>query len=217
MDYYELARGPLLWTAFICCIVGIVCRLGIMLAGAKKLYRLNPKKSIAGGAKSTVRGMIPFGLHYMQAHSVFTLTTFLFHLCLLATPAFLLAHIVLFYESWQIQWVSLPDGIADAMSAIVIAGVFFFACRRLILKEVRWLSDTSDWLLLVIIAGIFITGVMASHHWGPYRPLLITHILMGEVLLVMIPFSKLFHMVLFFFTRGYLGAEYEIVLDGKGL
>jgi len=217
MDYYELARGPLVWTAFICCIAGIVCRLGIMLAGAKKLYRMNPPKSIVGGVKSTTRGMIPFGLHYMREHPVFTLTTFLFHLCLLATPVFLLAHIVLFYETWQIQWVSLPDGIADAMSAVVIAGVLFFAGRRLIFKEVRWLSDVSDWVLLAIIAGIFVTGVMATHHWGPYRPLLITHILMGELLLVAIPFSKLFHMILFFFTRGYLGAEYEIVLDGKGL
>lgn len=217
MDYYELARGPLAGVAFVFCIGGIVFRLGMMLTSARKLRRMNPQKSIIGGAKSTARGMIPFALHYMREHPVFTLATFLFHLCLLATPVFLLAHIVLVYESWQIQWTSLPDGLADIMSALVVAGVLFFSVRRLIFKEVRWLSNASDCGILVIVAGVFITGIMAGHHWGPYRPMLITHILLGELLLIMIPFSKLFHMVLFFFTRGYLGAEYEIVLDGKGL
>ena len=217
MDYYELARGPLVWAAFICCIGGIVFRLAIMLAGPKKLNRMHPQKSVVGGAKSTVRGMLPFALHYMREHPVFTLITFVFHLCVLVTPAFLLAHIVLFYESWKIQWSSLPDGLADVMSFIAIAGVLFFAGRRLISKEVKWLSGISDWVLLVVVTGVFISGIAAGHHWGPYRPLLIAHVFLGEMLLVMIPFSKLFHMVLFFFTRGYLGAEYEIVLDGKGL
>jgi nitrate reductase gamma subunit len=217
MDFYEFARGPLAWVAFIVCIIGMIFRLGIIFARSKKLNRMNPGKSFIGGVKSMVRGMIPFGLQYMRENPFFTLMTFIFHFCLLITPLFLLAHIVLAYESWQIIWVSLPDGLADVMTGIVITGTLFFAARRLILKEVKSVGEFSDWALLVIIAGLFLTGMMAYHQWGPYRPLLITHILLGELLLVMIPFSKLFHMILFFFTRGYLGAEYEIVMDGKGL
>ena len=73
------------------------------------------------------------------------------------------------------------------------------------------------WAILAVVGGVFLTGMLAYHHWGPYRPLLITHVLMGELLLIMLPFTKLMHMILFFFTRGYLGAEYEIVMDGEGL
>ena len=178
---------------------------------------MNPGKSIAGGVKSMIRGMMPFGLQYMRENPLFTLITFIFHFCLLITPLFLLAHIILVYESWQIHWVSLPDMPEDVMAGIVIDGTLFFAARRLVLKEVKSVSDFSDWALLVNVAGLFLTGMMAYHQWGPYRPMLISHILLGELLLVMIPFSKMFHMILFFFTRGYLGAEYEIVLDGKGL
>ena len=217
MDYYEFVRGPMAWTAFSVCIGATLLRLVILMARAQRIHRMLPAKSLRGGFKSIARGLLPFGLAAMRQQPVLGAVTFIFHLCVLLTPVFLLAHIVLVYESWQIQWISLPDMAADIMTVIVIAGTLFFAARRLRLKEVRALSDFSDWALLIVINGIFLTGLLAYHHWGPYRALLITHILLGEILLLMIPFTKLAHMVLFFFTRGYLGAEYEIVMDGKGL
>ncbi len=217
MDVYELLRGPLAWIAFSICLGGTAARLILLLARAKQIKRLHPAKSLRGGIKSMGRGLIPFGLDYMREHPWFVLATFVFHLCVLATPLFLLAHIVLIYESWRIQWGSLPDSLADIMTFVVLAGAFFLAARRLVVKEVRRLSSSADWALLLLIAGVFLTGMIAYHHWGPYRTMLITHILAGELLLVLIPFSKLIHMILFFFTRGYLGAEYEIVLDGQGL
>jgi nitrate reductase gamma subunit len=36
----------------------------------------------------------------------------------------------------------------------------------------------------------------------------IVHILSGEIMLAVIPFTKLFHMVLFPFVRGYMGSEF---------
>ena len=217
MDVYELLRGPLAWIAFSICLGGTAARLIPLLARAKQIKRLHPAKSFSGGIKSMGRGLIPFGLDYMREHPWFVLATFVFHLCVLATPLFLLAHIVLVYESWRIQWASLPDSLADIMTFVVLVGAFFLAARRLVVKEVRRLSSSANWALLLLIAGVFLTGMIAYHHWGPYRTMLITHILAGELLLVLIPFSKLIHMILFFFTRGYLGAEYEIVVDGQGL
>lgn len=217
MDFYEIARGPMAWAAFSFCVLGVAYRFAALLSRGKRLKRRRPAKSARGGLKSILRGLTPFGLHYMREHPVFSMITWIFHLCLLITPVFLLAHIVLVYESWQIQWVSLPDNLADVMTVLVILGVLFFSIRRLSTKAVRSLTAGSDWLLLALIAGVFLSGLMAYHHWGPYRPLLIAHIMLGEVLLVAIPFSKLIHMILFFFTRGYLGAEYEIVLDSQYL
>jgi len=217
MDFYEIARGPMAWAAFSFCVLGVAYRFAALLSRGKRLKRRRPAKSARGGLKSILRGLTPFGLHYMREHAVFSMITWIFHLCLLITPVFLLAHIVLVYESWQIQWVSLPDNLADVMTVLVILGVLFFSIRRLSTKAVRSLTAGSDWLLLALIAGVFLSGLMAYHHWGPYRPLLIAHIMLGEVLLVAIPFSKLIHMILFFFTRGYLGAEYEIVLDSQYL
>ncbi len=217
MDYYELARGPLTWAAFGICIPASVLRIFILLGRSRRLERMHPMKSARGGLKSIVRGLLPFGLRAMRQAPLFGLVTFVFHLCVLVTPIFLLAHIVLLYESWQVQWISLPDGPADIMTGTVIAGTLYFAGRRLGKQPVRYLSDVSDWYLLVVVGGVFLSGLLAFHHWGPYRPLLVTHVLLGDLLLVMIPFSKMFHMLLYFFARGYLGAEYEIVMDGEGL
>jgi len=217
MDIYEFVRGPMAWTAFSVSIGATLLRLIILMGRAQRIQRMHPAKSVRGGIKSISRGLLPLGLKAMQQRPAFGAVTFIFHLCVLLTPVFLLAHIVLIYESWQIQWFSLPDMVADIMTVIVIAGTLYFAGRRLLRPEVRAVTDFSDWALLIVINAIFLTGLLAYHHWGPYRPLLITHILLGELLLLMIPFTKLMHMVLFFFTRGYLGAEYEIVMDGEGL
>lgn len=217
MDFYEFLRGPMAWVAFVVCIGFTLLRFGILLGGAQRINRMHPAKSINGGFKSIFRGLLPFGLSAMRQQPLLGGVTFIFHLCVVMTPLFLLAHIVLFYESWQLQWPSLPDLPADIMTMMVIAGTLFFAFRRWIRKEVRAVSNFADWALLIVVNGVFLTGLLAYHHWGPYRPLLITHVLLGEILLLMVPFTKLVHMVLFFFTRGYLGAEYEIVLDGEGL
>jgi nitrate reductase gamma subunit len=217
MDFYELARGPMAWIAFSFCIVGTIVRLAVFFARAKKLKRLHPEKIVSGGLKSIFRGMLPFGLTYMREKPVFTIVTFGFHVCVLITPLFFLSHIVLVYESWQIQWISLPDSVAYIMAMVVILAVLFFFTRRLLIKEVKQLTRLSDILILIVIALVFLSGMSASHHWGQYRPPLIAHIVTGEILLVMIPFSKLMHMFMYFFTRGYLGAEYNIVLDTKYL
>ena len=217
MDYYEIARGPMAWTAFSICGGGVAYRFAALFRRGHRLKRRRPAKSVRGGLKSILRGLTPFGLHYMRENRFFSVVTWIFHLCLLITPVFILAHIVLVYESWQVQWGSLPDSLADVMTVLVLLGVLFFSIRRLSVKAVRALTGGMDWLLLALIAGVFLSGLMAYHHWGPYRPLLIAHIVLGEVLLVLIPFSKLIHMILFFFTRGYLGAEYEIVLDSQYL
>lgn len=217
MDYYELARGPLASIAFAICIGASIIRITLILAQANRINRMAPSKSVTGGIQSIIKGLLPMGLKAMRQRPLFSISTFIFHLCVLITPLFLLAHIVLVYESWQLQWIALPDSVADGMTMVVIAGTVYFFIRRVLRKEVRSVSDSSDWALLAIISGIFLTGMLAYHHWGPYRPLLILHVLLGDLLLIMIPFSKLIHMVLFFFTRGYLGAEYEIVIKGEGL
>jgi nitrate reductase gamma subunit len=144
----------------------------------------------------------------MRKQPLFTLVTFLFHLCVVILPIFLLAHIVLWYESWVILWWSLPDMLADAMALWVILACLYFMGRRLLIPEVKQVSRPADLLLLMIILLTFLSGFLAYHQWGPYRPLLILHVVSNEILLVVLPFSKLGHMFFSFFSRAYMGAEY---------
>jgi nitrate reductase gamma subunit len=171
--------------------------------------------SLKYGLRSLMHWLIPFGSVNMRKRPVMTVVTFVFHLCLVLTPIFLLAHIVLVYESWQVQWWSLPEGVADVMSVLVVLACVFFLVRRIVAPEVQNVTFLSDYVLLAVVALPFLTGFLAYHQLGPYRPMLICHILTGEIMLMAIPFTRLSHMFFFFFTRAYMGSEFGNVRNAR--
>jgi len=208
MDLYELARGPLAWAALVIFLSGALFRTALLFRARRGHRLIYPARSVGNGLRSLLHALVPFASTYMRARPVFTIVTFVFHLCVLLLPAFLLAHTILWYESWELLWWSLPDRLADTMTIFVLLACLFFLVRRLSVPEVKHVSGPSDIALIVLVFMPFLTGFLASHHLGPYRVLLILHILSAEVLIAAIPYSKLRHMVLFFFTRTYMGAEF---------
>ena len=215
MDIYELVRGPFAWVALIIFVAGSLYRIVAMLFSGKKEPSLYPATSLKDGLRSIFHGLVPFGSTYMRRQPLFAVATIGFHLCVIILPLFLLAHIVLWYESWQILWWSLPDLLADIMAIWVILVCIYFIVRRWTVPEVKQVTRPTDILLPAIILLTFLTGFLAYHQWGPYRPMLILHILAGEILLVIIPFSKLGHMLSVLFSRAYMGAEFGKVLKAK--
>ena len=213
MDVYELVRGPFAWVALITFVLGIVYRIAVLLLTSKKEPVLNISRSATDAVRSILHGVIPFGSTYMRKQPFFTIVTFTFHLSVIILPIFLLAHIILWYESWQILWWSLPDLLADVMTLWVIFACIYFFVRRLVVTEVKQVSRPIDFVLLFTILLTFLTGFLAYHQWGPYRPMLILHVISSEILLVTLPFSKLGHMLFFWFTRAYTGSEYGKVLN----
>jgi nitrate reductase gamma subunit len=119
------------------------------------------------------------------------------------------------YESWKIQWCSLPECAADVMSVLVVLACVFFLVRRIVAPEVQNVTFLSDYVLLAVVMLPFLTGFLAYHQIGPYRLTLIHHILAGEILLVAIPFTRLSHMFFFFFTRAYMGSEFGNVRNAR--
>lgn len=215
MDLYELVRGPLAWVALLVFFLGILYRIVSMLIEARKDKVVYPYMSLKYGLRSLMHWLIPFGSRNMRMRPVMTVVTFVFHISLLVAPIFLLAHIILVYESWQVQWWSLPETVTDVMTVLVVLGCAFFLVRRIVAPEVRNVTFLSDYVLLALVALPFLTGFLAYHQLGPYRPMLITHILAGEVLLVAIPFTRLSHMFFFFFTRAYMGSEFGNVRNAR--
>ena len=215
MDLYEIVRGPLAWVALLVFFLGTVYRIVSMLIEARKDKVVYPYMSLKYGLRSLMHWLIPFGSVNMRKRPVMTVVTFVFHICLVLTPIFLLAHIVLVYESWKIQWFSLPEQAADVMSVLVVLACVFFLVRRIVSPEVQNVTFLSDYVLLALVMLPFLTGFLAYHQLGPYRPMLILHILTGEILLVAIPFTRLSHMFFFFFTRAYMGSEFGNVRNAR--
>jgi len=208
-DIYQFVSGPLAWFAFIIFIGGCLYRLvSLLVLVHRKEKFIYSYMSWKYSLRSILRWSTPFATENMRRHPGMTIVTFAFHICLLITPLFLLAHIILIEEAWNLSWWSLPDGLADAMTLIVIAGCIFFLVRRLTNPEVQYVTSASDFVLLAIIAAPFVTGFLAYYQWFGYKFFVIIHILAGEIMLVAIPFTRLSHMITAPLTRAYMGSEF---------
>jgi nitrate reductase gamma subunit len=165
--------------------------------------------------RSILHWITPFGTENWRRHPYLTVATFAFHICLIVTPVFLLAHVILWEEAFDISWWTLPESAAQVMTLIVIAGCVFFLVRRLIRPEVQYVTSASDYLILAIVAAPFVTGFLAYYQWVDYQVIIILHILAGQVMLVAIPFTRLSHMMFSLFTRAYMGSEFGAVRHAR--
>lgn len=215
MDYYELVRGPLAYLTLAVFSVGVGLRLLRFYWKGTNPKMLYPGRSLSNGFKSIVWGVVPFATRFMRARPLFTIITVIFHVCVILIPLFFLSHVVLWFESYGWLWAHIPDGMADAMTLFVVFACLFFFIRRVAVAEVRQVSQWSDYVLISAIFVSFLTGFLAFHQIGPYRPMLIAHILSSEILIVMIPFSKLFHMIVYPFSRYYMGEDFGNVLKSR--
>ncbi len=213
---YEFVSGPLVWVAFIVFIAGSIYRLVSMALLARKkdpmVYAyMHPKFAL----RSIFHWITPFASVNSRKHPVLTIVTFLFHISLIVVPVFLFAHIILIKEAWNISWWFLSDGASDFMTLIVIGGCIFFAARRITQPEVKFLTSPSDFIILFVVAAPFITGFWTFHQLIGHQFMAIVHMLSGEIMLAVIPFTRLSHMLFFPFTRGYMGSEFGGVRNAK--
>jgi len=206
---YNFVSGPLAWAAFLIFIGGSLYRLiSLILMVHKKEKFIYTYMSWKYSLRSILHWITPFATENWRRHPVLTIVTFAFHICLILTPLFLLAHVILWDDAWNISWWSLPDNLALFMTLIVLGGCIFFLVRRLILPEVQYVTSVSDFVILAIVAAPFITGLLAYYQWFGYQIFTILHILSGEIMLVAIPFTRLSHMLLAPLTRAYMGSEF---------
>jgi nitrate reductase gamma subunit len=205
---YAFLTGPALWVTFIIFIGGLVMRVAFLAGLSRERDRVFYNHAEASWAlKSIIHWLLPMGSVSLRQQPLFALVFFVFHVCLLAVPLFLNAHNTLWDESFGVSLWSMSDTLADILAMVVIGCGIFLFIRRLVRPEVRILTSAWDYTLILLTLAPFVTGVLAYHQWGPYETILILHVLFAEVLLIVIPFSKLGHIILFFFTRSFIGFE----------
>ncbi|MGD9368159.1 MAG: nitrate reductase [Desulfobacteraceae bacterium] len=212
---YSLVAGPLAWAAFVLFFGGILFRLIQLLMMVSKTEKfIFSYMSLKYSLRSIVHWMVPFATANWRQHPVLTVVTFVFHLCLVITPIFLLSHMVLLDESWSLSWWTLPDAVADVMTVLVIISCLFFLIRRVSRPEVQFVTDWTDYCILAIVAAPFVTGFLAYHHYA-VQWMTILHMFCGEVMLAAIPFTRLSHMIFSPLTRAYMGSEFGKVRHAR--
>jgi len=218
---YQFITGPLLWLSFGIFFVGLTVRVVRYIQGLdwqldRVAYRAHPGLGLKGALSSIVHWLVPFWSVGWRAKPLYTAIFFVFHVGLVVTPLFLVGHAVIFRERWGVDWPTISMGLADALTIGVMITAVCIAIRRLALPEVRIVTTFYDFFLLLLSVAPFVTGFLAVHQAPHYQLWLYSHILSGELLLVAIPFTKLFHVVGFFLSRGQIGADFGIKRGYKG-
>jgi len=212
---YDFSRGPLVWIAFAVLILGSVYRFVATVRLAQKDKVVIPYMKWKFGLRSIMHWVVPFGARNMRMRPVFVVLSFLFHICLFLVPIFTLGHVLLWKESWGIEWWTLPSGLSKVMSFIVIIGGVTFVLRRIANPAVRLVTSAGDFILVLLVLAPFVTGLLAHYQIFRYDIIIIIHMWTGAIWLSMIPFTRIAHMLYFPLTRAYMGSEFGYVRNAR--
>lgn len=215
-QYIDFIMGPMVWISAAVFIGGLAFRLFTIIREVqqKEAYVLT-YLTLFHSLRSIGAWLIPFFPKSTREHPLFYAVSYLFHLLLFLVPLFLSAHVVLFEEAFNIRIPALNDSVADVASVLIIAALIFFAVRRIVVAEVKFLTSAMDFVLLLIVLVPFLTGVLAYHQIFAYEWIMIVHILSGELMLIVIPFTRFAHMITAPLTRAYTGSEFGNVRHAR--
>lgn len=207
-EFYFLVSGPMTWLGFSVFVAGLAWRLAryrrkAVLANGGLPSDFRP----AWAAASITRYLLPLN-RTARSSPWSTAAGFALHVPLLTLAFFLSAHVVMVEQSWGVSWPSIPDAWADGLAVLALLGLAFLLGKRLFHPALKGLTEPKDILVLFLVALPLLTGLAAHRQWGDYPTMLTLHILSANILLMVIPFSKLSHMALFFVSRAATGSDF---------
>lgn len=156
--------------------------------------------------RETVSWLFPVARIH-KTRQLYSYASFVFHLGILAGGLFLGNHLDILEANIGLTWPAFSRPVLDILTLATIVSGSFLLLHRIYVISSRKLSNLTDYLLLVLVLSIFLSGYLAGQGWNPfpYDALMLFHTLCGIVLILVIPFTKVTHCVLYPLIR--LGSE----------
>lgn len=198
--WLRLAEGPVFRFAL------AVLLLGLFRLAALSLWGLAASIRRAGDRRIPYRELLVETLGWLfpvarlhRTRRFYSYASFAFHLGILAAGLFLANHLEILHANTGIDWAAMGKPVLDALTLVTFIAGGYLLLHRIYVASSRRLSKASDYLLLVVILNIFGSGFLAGRGWNPlpYDGLMLFHTLNGILLMLVIPFTKIAHCVLF--------------------
>ena len=197
--WIEFGRGALFRLAFTLMVLGLLRIFLLSVLGIIEAYRRSPDKIVPWKeiAKRTAAWLVPIAL--WRRRTAYSITSFLFHIGLISVPLLLAAHAMLWRRSTGLPWPAMPQNWASWLTILtIVTGLGLFA-GRLLHRGSRTLSRPQDyaWPLLLIVP--FATGYICSNvaiSPRAYQAAMLLHVYSADLIMIMIPFTKIAHCVL---------------------
>jgi len=196
----EFARGPLFRFSLAVMLLGLLRVVALDLSAAYMAHRRAGDKTIPWNwvIRRTLMWFFPVN-RIFASRPAYSLISILFHVGLLLVPIFLYAHVELWRGTIGFGWFTLPKAVADWMTIATVVLGLLLVISRISSRTSRFLSRKQDFLWPIILLIPFATGyICANTGVGPagYRFGLLVHVLSADVILILLPFTKIAHCVL---------------------
>lgn len=206
LQFLTWVRGPGLNIAIGIFILGVLWRLiEIYSLGRKKDLAVPRHRSGASGLNTVFRRSLP-PPGMLKRSPVSYMGGYVFHIGLAITVFLFAPHIKLVEGLIGLSWPALPSPVIDAVTVVTLATMVVMLVDRINKPVKRFLSTFEDYFTWALTFLPLLTGYLAVKHLLlPYTTMLALHILSVELLLIAIPFTKLFHVITLFASRWYNG------------
>lgn len=194
MQFLTWVRGPGLDIALSIFLLGVLWRLlEIYTLGRKPDLAVPRKRPGATGWHTMLRRSVP-PPGMVKRSPVSYIGGYIFHVGLAIIVFLFIPHIKLFEGLLGLSWPGLPSPVIDAVTVVTLAAMVVVLVDRINKPVKRYLSTFEDYFTWTLTFLPVLTGYMAVKHlFLPYTTLLALHILTAELLLIFLPFTKLFH------------------------
>ena len=206
LQFLTWVRGPGLDIAVGIFLLGVLWRLFEIYSLGRKPDLSAPRHTSGASGLHTVfrRSLPPPGM--LKLSPVSYIGGFVFHIGLAIVVFGFVPHIILITNLTGLSWPGLPSQFVDLAAVVTMAAMVVILVDRINKPVKRFLSTFEDWFTWVVTFLPVLTGWMAVQHLLlPYTLMLAIHILSVEILLVVLPFTKLFHAFTLFGSRWYNG------------
>lgn len=206
LDLLTFARGSALNWAMMLFVAGSVLRLFEIFGLGRNTDLAKPRATSPGsGWRTIVTRSMPSG-GILKREPVVYIGGYLFHIGLLVSIFFFAPHIEFFRSITGLGWPGLPTALVDALVVVAMAALSVVLVHRFTSPVKRILSGIGDYVAWAATLLPLLTGYLAYHHLLlEYTLMLSLHLFSIELLLVLLPFTKLFHTFTLFISRWYNG------------
>jgi len=222
-DLYAIIRGPATTASLLLFTACLTFRVVQFFFATSRLAPRTTEKDTPRTVTFNLRKHIqslPQQLRKARTHyrnSIFGMTPFttwltvVYHVIIVAAIFFTTGHNVLLDLSWGFSFPTIPEKTMDMLTIFVIVVSLYYLIRRAFSATMRFPLIFRDYLAIIVTAAPFITGFMAFHQWFDYRTVIICHMISGQLMLMALPFTKLGHLIFFFFGRIFLRGELNLL------
>lgn len=206
LQFLTWVRGPGLDIALGIFLLGVLWRLIEIYSLGRKSDLAVPRKRPGASGWHTIlrRSVAPPGM--VKRSPVSYIGGYIFHVGLAIIVFLFVPHIKLIEGLTGLSWPGLPSQVVDAVTIVTLAAMVVVLVDRINKPVKRYLSTFEDYFTWTLTFLPVLTGYLAVQHlFLPYTLMLALHILSAELLLVFLPFTKLFHAFTVFGSRWFNG------------